>query len=205
MRYWILRAITALARRMSSLAIPALLALVAPPALAAPCSGFTDVESSDGFCANVAWLKNRSITLGCTSTTLYCPAATVSRLQMAAFMNRLGTALTPAMLRTEDAPASLDLDANPVVCQTADFASEDFPRTAYADASFGATAAADVGLAARLVMSVDGGTSWSDLYASASRGFVAAGQWRTLTDQGIAQLESEQTARWVLRVIRDGY
>ena len=110
MRYSILRAMAASTRRVLSLAIPAVLALVAAPAFAAPCSGFTDVESTDGFCANVAWLKNRSITLGCTSTTLYCPAATVNRLQMAAFMNRLGTALTPVVLRNEDALASLDLD-----------------------------------------------------------------------------------------------
>jgi hypothetical protein len=62
----------------------------APVALSAPCSGFTDVDDSSPFCANVAWMKSRNITLGCTSTTLYCPDNLVTRLQMAAFMYRLG-------------------------------------------------------------------------------------------------------------------
>lgn len=65
-------------------------ALVHPPlALAAPCAGFTDVDTSSPFCANVAWMKNRGITLGCTAT-LYCPDEFVTRLQMAAFLYRLG-------------------------------------------------------------------------------------------------------------------
>jgi hypothetical protein len=57
---------------------------------AAPCAGFTDVDDSSSFCVNVVWVKNRNITLGCTSPTLYCPNNAVTRLQMAAFLNRLG-------------------------------------------------------------------------------------------------------------------
>lgn len=62
---------------------------LALPALAAPCAGFTDVDDADPFCTSVAWMKNRGITLGCTAT-LYCPGDFVTRLQMAAFMYRLG-------------------------------------------------------------------------------------------------------------------
>jgi len=58
-------------------------------ALAVPCAGFTDVEDASGFCTSVAWMKNRGITLGCTST-LYCPDDFVRRDQMAAFLYRLG-------------------------------------------------------------------------------------------------------------------
>ena len=64
--------------------------------IAAPCGGFTDVDDANPatapFCANVTWVKNRGITLGCPSTGAphYCPNDPVSRLQMAAFMNRLG-------------------------------------------------------------------------------------------------------------------
>ena len=72
--------------------------LVSAGAGAQSCAGFVDVPASDGFCPNVEWLKNRSITLGCTDTTHYCPTASVTRLAMAAFMNRLGTALTPTAL-----------------------------------------------------------------------------------------------------------
>jgi hypothetical protein len=66
-----------------------LLALVAPAALSAPCAGFTDVEAADPFCPSVAWMKNRAITTGCNATE-YCPHLAVTRLQMAAFLYRLG-------------------------------------------------------------------------------------------------------------------
>jgi hypothetical protein len=72
-----------------------LLGLLSSATQALPCAGFTDVDDTSPFCGNVTWLKNRSITLGCTSTTLYCPNDFVSRLQMAAFMNRLGDSLFP--------------------------------------------------------------------------------------------------------------
>ena len=80
------------------LAVPAValaLSLASTAAQAAPCAGFTDVDDTSPFCGNVTWLKNRGITLGCTSTTLFCPGDFVSRLQMAAFMNRLGDSLFP--------------------------------------------------------------------------------------------------------------
>ena len=61
----------------------------APAAQAAPCAGFDDVDDASAFCGNVAWLKNRAITLGCTPATNYCPGAPVSRLAMAAFLKEL--------------------------------------------------------------------------------------------------------------------
>ncbi len=83
----------------------------------AACAGFTDVLQ-DQFCTNVTWMKNREITLGCTATT-YCPHDPVSRLAMAAFMNRIGNVLTPAVLQAEESGASLDLlAAEHYVCQT---------------------------------------------------------------------------------------
>jgi len=70
-----------------------------------PCAGFADVDPIDPaiapFCANVEWIKNRGITLGCNASgTLYCPSHNVTRLQMAAFMNRLGEALFPSTCAT---------------------------------------------------------------------------------------------------------
>ena len=115
------------------------LALVAPAALALPCAGFTDVDSTSAFCPNVEWIKNRGVTTGCTSSTLYCPTDSVSRLAMAAFMNRLGTALTPAMLRVDAAPGPVVLDSTPVVCETADFPATGFPRRVYVDLAFAGT------------------------------------------------------------------
>ena len=69
--------------------------LAATRADAAPCAGFTDVDTAGGFCTEVTWIKNRGVTLGCTATQ-YCPNADVTRLQMALFMYRLGNALFPS-------------------------------------------------------------------------------------------------------------
>ena len=57
---------------------------------AAACAGFVDVDSASPFCPSVAWVKSRGITLGCTDASHYCPNDPVTRLQMAAFLYRLG-------------------------------------------------------------------------------------------------------------------
>lgn len=56
---------------------------------AAPCAGFTDVDTSSGHCTEVTWIKNRGITFGC-GAGLYCPNDPVTRIQMALFMYRQG-------------------------------------------------------------------------------------------------------------------
>ena len=81
-------------RKLIAMAGLGLLGLWTTAAHALPCAGFTDVEDTSPFCGNVTWLKNRGVTLGC-APGLYCPADFVSRLQMAAFMNRLGDSLFP--------------------------------------------------------------------------------------------------------------
>lgn len=191
-------------REWSRAAVAASALLIVPIAAAAPCAGFTDVDHTSGFCQNVEWLKNRSITLGCTSATTYCPGNAVSRLAMAAFMNRLGNALTPLQIPMDAAPGAVDLDAGAVLCQTQDFAVEDYPRRAYADLSFNARATSDVGFAADLVMSSNGGTSWTNLNAGNNRGFVPANRWTTLADLGFADLAVGQTVRWGVRMTRGG-
>lgn len=61
-----------------------------------PCTPFADIDASDPFCASTVWLKNRAITLGCTSNE-YCPSAFVTRLQMAGFLSRMAPMLLPVM------------------------------------------------------------------------------------------------------------
>ena len=79
----------------SLLALLGAILLVSPAAQGAPCAGFTDVDDTSPFCVNVEWIRNRGITAGCTSSTLYCPTDSVNRLSLAVFLNRLGDSLFP--------------------------------------------------------------------------------------------------------------
>ena len=131
-------------------------------AVAAPCAGFTDVDDANGFCPNVEWLKNRAITLGCTSTTLYCPGDFVSRLAMAAFLNRLANALTPAAVGGIGGSSNADLEQNPIVCAQNEFAVTGSPRLAHGHAVLTVNAqggnGADVSVA--FVESTNNGATW---------------------------------------------
>lgn len=87
------------------LVVLALVLLPLAPVRAQFCPGvapwvFVDVAASHAFCTYVTWMAQNNVTLGCriidASTREYCPADGVTRLQMAAFMNRLGDALFPS-------------------------------------------------------------------------------------------------------------
>lgn len=104
---------------------------LAMPVEAAPCAGFTDVDSTNPFCSNIEWLKNRGITIGCTSLTLYCPANVVTRESMSIFLQRLGNAMTPTLRAGYNTGSSLDLDALPVLCPTALHTPPASPQTAH--------------------------------------------------------------------------
>ena len=93
---------------------------VSGPLLAGNCAGFTDIPDTSPFCADVTWIKNRGITLGCGSGSTYCPNDPVQRLQMALFLHRMGNVTfqqggnafgATAILGTGD-NQSLDLYAN---------------------------------------------------------------------------------------------
>ena len=144
----------------------ALVAVAASGSAAAqPCVGFSDVLSTSPFCPNVEWLKNRAVTAGCGAGTTYCPNDSVTRLQMAIFMNRLGTALTPIVLTGAVAAAPVGLAASPatVVCQTPDFAltgaNQSFPRRAYvhATSNLSQPSGAGVDVKAEVAVSTNGG------------------------------------------------
>ena len=57
----------AAAAHVSTLLLPVGIALATSPASAASCAGFVDVDDASAFCANVTWIRNRGITLGCTA------------------------------------------------------------------------------------------------------------------------------------------
>jgi len=175
---------------------------------AAPCAGFTDVDDTSSFCPNVEWLKNRKITLGCTSTTLYCPTDVVTRLSMSAFMNRLGTALTPVDLAVVGAaPAAQNLTANPVICVSGPYVVADFPRRAYVSGSTDLSGpSGNVDVRAQMVFTTNSGASWTVLsgsqqYTSLYTG-ASPGNHFTLNPFGAVDLEVGQTVSFGVQLSR---
>ncbi len=79
------------------------------------CAGMRDVSSQSPFCRNVLWLANRTITRGCADG-VYCPDAPVSRLAMAAFVQRLADRITPVALALSESLTALDVQFVPIVC-----------------------------------------------------------------------------------------
>src|SRR6187200_2275047 len=87
------------------LAVMLLLGLGALPTAAQAqfCPGpgfvFEDVLVTDPFCPVITWVADRQITLGCNilpnGNRDFCPDASISRSQAAAFMKRLGDFLQP--------------------------------------------------------------------------------------------------------------
>jgi hypothetical protein len=77
------------AMRHFALLLGVALSLLTSSAFAQNCDGFTDVLASSQFCPDVTWLKTYGVTKGCAPSQ-FCPNENVTRLQMAAFMHRLG-------------------------------------------------------------------------------------------------------------------
>ena len=191
---------------MHALTRAALLVLAlaaAPSASAAPCAGFADVDTSSPFCPNVEWLKNRGITLGC-GASLYCPNEAVSRLAMAAFMNRLGTALTPVQLRVDASPGAIDLDVATFQCATDALAVNGFPRRAIVDGLLNATAAGVAEFSADPVFSVDGGATWTSLHNGNNFVSIEANRWLDVSQLGSVDLDVGQSVRFAIRLFRAG-
>ncbi|GIK86052.1 MAG: hypothetical protein KJ018_07955 [Burkholderiales bacterium] len=191
---------TAVRGRLAAAA--ALLAASAPLA-AQNCVGFTDVPAASPFCQSVEWIRNRKVTVGCTATE-YCPDLGVSRLQMAAFMTRLGAALTPLVINVAATSGALALGSTPVVCQTAAQAIEDFPRRALVDASLSGTAAAAVDIGVGGVYSTDGGANWLPLGAVQPAAHVPANQWGQASDVGVLDLAVGTSVRFGVQAARVG-
>ena len=137
--------------------------LASAASMAAPCGGFTDVDDAqytEDFCAGPAWMRNRSVTLGCGLNT-YCPTQNVNRIQMAAFMKRLGDALTTKKLFVDVNPGFVQLQnqGKTFVCRTAPYTPA-FQQSAMAHGLAWGLVDAAVGWSADLWYSVDGGTNF---------------------------------------------
>jgi hypothetical protein len=170
----------------------------------AACGGFTDVAPSDIFCNSSEWLKNRGVTLGCTSSTLYCPTQTVTRAQMSLFMQRLGDALQPVVSAIQLQPGALDLSVTPVVCQTTDVAPANYPRVAIVNWSFAGEATGPLTARGFSQASVNGGVTWpisvdiNFMRTTASQ----AGNWANMTGLSTYTIPAGQTTRFAIRLDR---
>lgn len=178
-----------------------LLLLAAAPlsAFGQTCGGFTDIPPAAFYCNNVEWIKNRNVTLGCTLTE-YCPNNNVLRSQMAAFMNRLGSVLTPTILRVTDAAFDGDYDPPAVGCVSTAVAPVNYPRQASFVASlwnFNSDALKLV--AARFVYSTDGGTTWTPTADFEFGQTLSAGEHRTLAFNG-GPLDLDTTSTYLFAV-----
>jgi hypothetical protein len=180
------------------------------------CAGFTDVPDTDPFCSNIQWIKSRGVTQGCTATT-YCPSASVLRIQMAAFMNRLGTALTPQVLSAQAVTGAIVLPAAAMapalhLCETGDTTEQVAPvqyeRQASVTASIsGLGDASGASWNAFVHVSTDGGMTWSDLNPGSSVGIrtsSAPGAWASNSATERMDLAPGVTYRFAIGVRRDG-
>jgi serine protease len=170
------------------------------------CVVFNDVLATDPFCPNVQWLFNRMITLGCVAGS-YCPTTSVSRLAMAAFMNREGTALTPVDLQVPFGDFALNLTTAQVVCTTGDYTVDGFPRRAYLRARanlYGVSSAARFNV--EHVFSTDSGSTWLAVQGSMMSQTLAGGlsptDDKTPVPFGAMDLAVGTTYRFGLRVSR---
>lgn len=169
------------------------------------CAVFLDVLNTDPFCANVQWIFNRVITLGCTPGN-YCSAATVSRLAMAAFMNREGTALTPEDLVVPAGDFGPDLATPQVLCTTADYTASGFPRRAYLRARANLYGVNSVTrFSVEHVFSTNGGATWNAVPNSLMSVTLTTGSPpddKTLVPFGAMDLTVGATYQFGLRVAR---
>ena len=136
------------------------------------CPPFEDVVGPNGICPEVTWLKNRAITLGCDATH-YCPNQQVPRLQMAAFMNRLGDIMTPTVLSSEESGGALVLLNENILCKTAIVPTRSYRRQSYAQGSLSFEVTGTQELVAAVVYSTNG-TTWT-LHGNVARAYVTNG------------------------------
>ena len=149
-------------RRALPFAVAGLLGLGALQAQAHSCVGFGDLAGESPFCPSVSWLKNRQITAGC-GTSLYCPNDAVTRLQMAAFLQRMGDTLTPTLLSSSGSAAgAISIAGEGVI--TASLSPGDavaYSRRVHVTYICSVTVTGAVVVGLDVPISTDGGTTWS--------------------------------------------
>lgn len=169
----------------------------------AGCGGFADVTSTDSYCNSVEWLRNRTITAGCTAT-LYCPPEVVTRASMALFQYRLGGVMSPLLGITERIESAA-LDTQPIVCAgTSDIAPVAYPRNvqAFFSASIETTGALTAGVT--LVASRNAGATWEPVSLTRMRAQTSGVAWRSASGHGMLAVNAGDAVRFGLMLQREG-
>ena len=188
---------------MRSAVLGVALLAVAGSASAQNCAGFIDVLAANQFCPNVEWLKNRQITLGCQIPSSYCPNDAVNRLSMAAFLNRLGTAMTPELFFVDAFPNAINIQASTenFVCQTQPYTVVDYPRTAIVHTRFAGEVDAAVTWRSDIWYSTDNGMTWDPATAAIPATTAgAAGEWTQQSGFAFVDLAVGQTYIFANRI-----
>jgi hypothetical protein len=159
---------------------------------------FDDVDDTAIYRDAVEWLVNRAVTLGCGGNN-YCPNNRVTRAQMAMFMQRLGTALSPTFIIRNTSGIT---DANEVLCQTQSNYTPDFPQVAYINANFSMRGDGDgADFATRASYSDDSGTTFYDAPPQWSMGATAqANDYDVNPNFGVVELDPGTNYRFGVRV-----
>ena len=171
---------------MLTASVTAALGVAAGSANAQFCQGFQDVlQSNTLVCTAVEWVKNRSITQGCDASN-FCPNNSVTRAQMAIFLQRAGRALSTEVLsqQTFDDGSGSGVtlpgeSPTPAIvrCLTPATAATTYPRVAVANATFSALSDGNpAGFRAFLLVRANGGsfTNFETGVSVAQRGTAQA-------------------------------
>jgi hypothetical protein len=168
--------------------------------IARPNHLFSDVPTAAIYHDAVSWLAARGVTLGCAAG-LYCPNEFVTRAQMALFMQRLGTALTPRLVPAEGSGA-FDPDLNPVICQTIAYMPA-FPQLARIDSLVSMLpAGTPMAITTRAMVSTNGGASWSPATASPLIVSAPGTVWFQAAHQAFMELAAGTTYHFGIGVSR---
>ncbi|HVF65114.1 MAG TPA: hypothetical protein VNE58_14075, partial [Casimicrobiaceae bacterium] len=161
------------------------------------------VAASDFFCTNTEWMKNRGVTLGCGGTN-YCPANLVTRGEMAAFMNRLGTALTPAPLMTEQNLSAVDLDVETFHCVSPVYTVTGYPRNIVLTGHFSGLTGAAAAYGVTIRYNTDGNATTFPNVINGSFEFTGSTgvSWTHSSTSATLDLAVGSTYRFAIRALR---
>ena len=193
-------------KKIGSLLVALSAVFLSHAAAASSCLGpspFDDVAQNDAICSNTEWLKNRGVTLGCTAN-LYCPLQSVSRAQMALFMNRLAVALVPSVNLTDDITTAVDLGLPSFHCVTPQYVITDFARQLVLIGHVSALLNAAGTYSATIVYNTTGVSNDFDQFATgtAERTAASAATYAHASTSTAVNLDVGTTYRFALRVLR---